>query len=119
MGSGIKTETRLTGLQLSKLIDEKTHYDNGVKSLQEEKYNDAITELEKAVYLNPDNEIYRKTLGQANFLNGISLYNSGKLSNAIAGFRNALQLDPSNASYLYNLGLAYHKNKNADKAIEA
>ncbi len=118
-GSGVKAKTTLLNLPPSKLVDEKTHYDRGVKSVKEGKYNDAISELEKAVYLNPHNELYRKTLGQANFLNGISFYNNGKLSNAIAGFRNALQVDPFNASYLYNLGLAYHKNKNVDKAIEA
>lgn len=115
-----------------------------ILSTQEEKFNDAVEYLQKAITLQPNNPLFH--LHFANVLkiqghldqsietlkkvikldpNCLSAYNNlgsayfsqGKFSEAIQAYRTALEKQPDYVDANYNLGLALIKNNELDAAV--
>ena len=62
------------------------HYKEGIKSYQKRKYRNAISELEKAIDINPD---YK----EAYYLLGYSYYKEGQMDPSRDAFNQAYELD--------------------------
>lgn len=79
--------------------------------LDEKKAGEAITFLEKAKSINPDDPYVHILLGDA-----FSLQNNGGL--AVSSYERAAKLDPKNATPYYKMALVYIRSKNNQVAIE-
>ena len=96
------------------LIDEREdneiclHY-LGLFAIDEEKYMDAITYLQKALILNPNNAQYAFDLANAYYLNGW-------IEEAIKFFHEAIAKEPENKEFLYALAYLYYRNSNFSEA---
>jgi tetratricopeptide (TPR) repeat protein len=97
-------------LALDKKDGATTYLNQGIASLQDKQYDDAIKQLSEAVKLDPDspsayNELGRAYAGRKDF---------GK---AIESFNEALARDPDLADAYQNRGFAYLDSGNSAKAI--
>lgn len=81
----------------------------GLLKLQNNRFDDAIFNLKKAVELNPC-VYFLENLGRAYSANSDFL-------SAIAVYKKALELEPDNFDILFNLALAYKKNGNFEDAL--
>ena len=84
----------------------------GETCLQCRLFPEAVSVLEKAVALMPDNRLYRNNLGLA--YNGIQAYGQ-----AILQYRQALALDPSDATLYFNLGVTLGEMGRVEDAATA
>ena len=75
-------------------------------------YNNAISYLEEAVKLKPDDAVIHFTFGYA--YSGI-----GDYDRAIEAYNKAIKLKPDDPVTHYNLGTVYRKQGDYDRAIEA
>jgi tetratricopeptide (TPR) repeat protein len=82
----------------------------GEALLNEDKVDEAIPHLQKALQLNPGYVEAHNNLGNA-------LLRQGKLDEAISQFQTALKLDPGYADAYHDLGDAFFKQGNLDAAI--
>lgn len=96
------------------MIDQKEdneiclHY-LGLFAIDEEKYMDAITYLQKALILNPNNAQYAFDLANAYYLNGW-------IEEAVKFFHEAIARDPENKEFLYALAYLHYRNNNFSEA---
>ena len=79
-------------------------YSNAVMLHNKGKYEEALSELQKLIELEPDNARYHNNLGN-------TLYEMKRYDEALAEVQKALELKPDNAAYHSNLGLALHAMK--------
>jgi tetratricopeptide (TPR) repeat protein len=86
------------------------HNNLGYILIQKHSVDDAITEFQSALRMNPD-------LARAHLNLGGALLRKGELDEAISHFRQALQIDPRNAKAHGNLGNALLQKGNAAEAI--
>ena len=93
------------------------HYRQAKKDYAQMKWKEAISELEKAVYLQPHNAEYHSEVAQ--IYSKIScLYRSKEdLSKAIHHFDLAIKLNPHNAFTHSYLGWTYQENEMYEQAI--
>ncbi len=90
------------------------------KHSPQEKLEEKIKDLEKAVNLNPYNSTYQEELAQANFkLGTYLLVNGEQLSQARQKFEQAIQLNPQKALFHSNLGLTCQEEKDFQCAINS
>jgi tetratricopeptide (TPR) repeat protein len=87
------------------------HYNRGTIYLQKGKYNRAISELTKAIELNP------KDAG-AYYKRGNAYGYKGKYAQAISDFTKVIQINPRLAEPYYDRILAYYYKGEYDKAWE-
>jgi Flp pilus assembly protein TadD len=92
--------------------DARAHSDLGTALLADNQIPRAITELERAVALDPKRATFRSNLGYA-------LQITGKLPEAIAHYREALKLDDKLASAWINLATALAKEPRTRKEARA
>jgi tetratricopeptide (TPR) repeat protein len=85
-------------------------YNRGSAFLTANRDDDAITQFQKAVELNPDD-------ADAFYGWGLALYHKHDLDAAIAKLRKATALNPSYANAYYNWGLALYAENNVSGAI--
>jgi protein O-mannosyl-transferase len=86
------------------------HYNFGNVLRQEGKLDEALTQLQQGVQINPSYEG-----AHINF--GIVLAEKGRLDEAIAQFQQALKLQPNDADAHYNLGRAFRQQGRLGEAI--
>ncbi|MCX6354764.1 MAG: tetratricopeptide repeat protein [Candidatus Aureabacteria bacterium] len=82
----------------------------GEKILRQKKFDEAITQFNKVLALDPKNAIAYNDIG-------LCLYGQNKLDPAIESFKKAVELDPGLSSTYYNLGLCYASKKQWDLAV--
>jgi len=87
-------------------------YDLGTRQLQLGEYFQARLSLEQAVTLDPNNAIYRNSLGLANL-------HLGRLGEAADSFREALRLNPQFPDAYNNLGVALAQSGKSEEALRA
>jgi tetratricopeptide (TPR) repeat protein len=87
-------------------------HDRGVRLINEDKAEEALPLLRRAVELRPDLADFHHNLG-------VALAHLGRLDEAVASFREALRLKPEGASALSNLGLALAQQGKFDEAVAA
>jgi Flp pilus assembly protein TadD len=86
-------------------------YDNLGKALADEgQIDEAISHLEKAIQLQPDDANLHSDLGD-------TLIRKGQMDEAISQFQEALRLKPNDALFHNNLGLALEDQGQTDEAI--
>ncbi|HAX80870.1 MAG TPA: hypothetical protein DCY88_34795, partial [Cyanobacteria bacterium UBA11372] len=82
----------------------------GLIAYQQEQYETAIAQINRAIALNPNAPAFHNNLG--------SVYQKQqKLTQAIASHQKAIQLQPDYAEAHYNLGVAYQGQNNLAAAI--
>lgn len=83
-------------------------YNQGLKALEQEQYEAAISDLEKAFVYAPDNKKIVSALSLAYNNYGITLSRqSGQIEKAIFNLEKAVQLSPENINYRQNLSHSY------------
>ena len=75
-------------------------------------YDDAISCYEKAIALEPQNEV-------AWFNKGLALYKQGKYDEAIQSYDKAIEIDPQDTDAWINKGLALYYQGKYDEAIQS
>jgi tetratricopeptide (TPR) repeat protein len=80
----------------------RRHMEEGAKLLTAKRYNEAISQFEKAIASDPNQKFSHYNLGYAYF-------NLGKYTEAATYYINALKLDPSYADARYMLSYSYFK----------
>jgi len=90
----------------------------GVISLQQKNFNDAITQINKAISLNPSHHALYNNLG-------VAYKETEKYESAIENFKRAIEIKPNYAEAYNNLGIIFKKKyqyneayNNYQKAIE-
>jgi protein O-mannosyl-transferase len=86
------------------------HYDLGLYFAGKGKLNEAITQYQDALQIEPDNVDALNNLG-------IALFDSGHVNDAVARYQKALQIKPDYAPAHYNLGKALLQLGKLDEAI--
>ena len=86
------------------------HYKAGTNLLANNRLEEAITELSKALELDPK-------LASAYSNRGIAYARKGEYEKAVADYEQALSLDPKYAQALFNRGIAYLHQGEGDKAL--
>jgi tetratricopeptide (TPR) repeat protein len=86
------------------------HNNLGNALLQNGNVDEAITQFQRALQINPDNAKARYNLG-------LALFQKGKVDEAIVHYQQALQIKPDYAEARNNLGNALLQKGNADEAI--
>ena len=87
------------------------HDNLGVALSQNQKTEEAIAEINKALALRPDSAETYSNLGNV-------LLQNGEIDEAIASYKKSLALDPLNPNIHYNLGnVMLHQKKQPDEAI--
>jgi len=83
-----------------------------------------LSELEKALAINPDNQNIKNSLESTQarlkilyLMQGIQLWQDGRLEEAANVYSRLLQIDPQNVEALYNLARIDAINEEYDKAI--
>ena len=72
---------------------------------------DAVTELQRAIKLNPEAPSYHANLGEI-------LRQAGRLDEAVSALETAIELDGNNAQALNNLGIIQYEKRNFKKAVD-
>jgi len=87
------------------------YYHRGVSEDTLDKYQDSITDLKKAIELNP------KFISA--YYNLAKIYEKhSELNNAIDNYVEVIKLDPKNVNALYRSGKIYSRKRLKDKALE-
>lgn len=94
----------------SELMDAATYVNRGITYGSKGQYDQAISDFNKALEINP-------TLTQAYVNRGIAYGLKGQHDQAISDYNKALELDPRNAGAYYYRGLAYGRKGQYDQAI--
>jgi tetratricopeptide (TPR) repeat protein len=81
----------------------------GVLAYHENRYDDAIDALSRAIAVTPDSV-------RAHYYLGLSYRERGQLDAAILALTRALEIDPNNADVRYQLGVTYLLASNYDQA---
>ncbi len=90
----------------------KARFDQGVAFLKQERYSQAVSELEVAARLDSTQVAIFANLARA--YNGANQYDKG-----IGAYEKAIGLDPTAGGLYNNVGQLYLKTGNVDKAIES
>jgi Flp pilus assembly protein TadD len=88
-----------------------TDYDNGVRAVKDDKFNDAVAYLEKAVQRDPNH------VDAHNYL-GFSLRKLGQYDKAATHYRAALQLKPDHRQAIEYYGELFLQTKDLPRAEE-
>ena len=80
----------------------------GLFAIDEGKYMDAVTYLQKALILKPNNAQYAFDLANAYYLNGW-------IDEAVKFFNEAILKEPDNKEYLYALAYLYYRTESFEK----
>jgi len=88
------------------------HTQRGFTFLQQNRIDQAIAELQRAVQQRPDDVLAHYGLGRAHFT-------AGNFSQAVAEWKRVTELDPDLSGVYYNLGLAHVRLNQYDEAITA
>jgi len=80
----------------------------GLFAIDEGKFMDAITYLQKALILKPNNAQYAFDLANAYYLNGW-------IDEAVKFFKEAIAKEPENKEFLYALAYLYYRNNEFDR----
>jgi type IV pilus assembly protein PilF len=91
-------------------LQARSLYEQGLKNLADRQVSPALTSLREAVRLDPDNAMFRNSLG-------VLLLDLHKPAEAEAEFQKAAQLDPNYAEAHHNLGLAFAEQGRYEQAI--
>jgi len=86
----------------SKAAQAQEHHNLGLKLYREKKYDEAVSEFEQAVKLDPKNATMSNNLG-------FTLYKFEKYDESVVWLRKALKIDPQRAVAYANLADAYMK----------
>jgi len=86
------------------------HYNLGNALFQKGDVDEAITQYQKALQINPD-------YMEAHYNLGCALIQKGRMDEAIIQYQKALQINPDNAEVHYNLGCALLQKGRMDEAI--
>jgi Tfp pilus assembly protein PilF len=89
----------------------ETHNKMGASYISEGKINEAYTEFQKAILLDPKN---KESLNQLGYLSALFK----KYDDAISYYRRAIASDPGYSDAMNNLGVAYLELENWDEAIK-
>ncbi|MDE0085255.1 MAG: tetratricopeptide repeat protein [Candidatus Poribacteria bacterium] len=110
------TKTSLDQLQPLEAIlpkpDANTHTNHGFSLLNDKRYDEALTEFQKAIVINPN---YKK----AGYGIGLAHLHSQRYTEAISAFGQAIGKDPNYKEAYYGLGLAHFKSGDNSKAMIA
>jgi len=82
----------------------------GISHLEKEQIDDAISDFNKAIELNPRN-------AAAYISRGIAYYKQGQIDQAISDYDKAIEINPEYAEAYYNRGNAFGKQGQFDQAI--
>jgi tetratricopeptide (TPR) repeat protein len=83
----------------------------GLVSYKKGKFNEAISDLEKATESDPGDSKAQRTLGQ-------SYEATGKLAKAVRAYQGSLAADPEQPEIHYNLAIIYKSQSKTDEAIQ-
>ena len=97
--------------EFQKVFTPPYDFDQGLAFLNDDKFEEAIVYLEKALEVNPENTRTLNLLGQAYAA-------TGQYSKAKPRLEKAIEIEPKDALLYYDLGLIYGKSGEADTAIE-
>ena len=90
----------------------ETHNKMGASFMSEGKINEAYTEFQKAISLDPKN---KESLNQLGYLSALFK----KYDDAISYYRRAIASDPGYSDAMNNLGVVYLELENWDEAIKS
>ncbi len=97
-------------------------YEKGIKYYNEEKYELAIEQLEKATTsIGHDDPTYALGMfyaAEAHVHKGTAMYFSGDIEGALKHFEKAVAENPTYPDLYYRMGVIYHNKKMNDMAIE-
>lgn len=93
------------------LLGDKYYSKKGFELYEQEKYEEALEELNKAIELNPKNFKAHNRIG-------LVYYQRGEYDQAIEEFNKAIKLNPDFGAPYSNLILIYHNQGNYDMAME-
>ncbi len=82
----------------------------GIDLTRHDKFDEAITEFNKAIAINPKS-------ANAYYSLGFTYDKKGDLANAISNFSKAIEIDPALTDAYYNRGFAYYRKGAFDNAI--
>jgi len=82
----------------------------GVGFIRHDKFNEAITEFNKVIAINPES-------ANAYYNLGFAYDKKGDLAEAISNFSKAIEIDPTLTDAYYNRAFAYYKKGNFNNAI--
>lgn len=99
--------------------DVATHNQRGVDLSAQGRHREAITEFQKALRLDPSQEVVRRNLAVAHANHGASLLQKRVFQDAVVEYQAAIDLLPREADFHMGLGLAYLGSRDADRAVEA
>jgi tetratricopeptide (TPR) repeat protein len=86
------------------------HVDLGLERLDQGQLDEAISEFEEAIRLDPDD-------AAAHYNLGLAYHGQGELDEAIAEYQEAIRINPDFSDAHTNLGVAYKDQGQVDKAI--
>ncbi|HEC56454.1 MAG TPA: tetratricopeptide repeat protein [Candidatus Syntrophoarchaeum butanivorans] len=89
----------------------KAYYNRGLVYAEQEKYDEAIKDFDKAIELNPDD-------AEAYHNRGIAYTKLGEYDEAIKDFDKAIELNPDDAEAYHNRGNAYARLGEYERARE-
>ena len=92
--------------------DANTYTNHGFSLLNDKRYDEALTEFQKAIVINPNYKKARYGIGLAHF-------HSKRYNEAINAFGQAITVDPNYKEGHHGLGLAYYETRNNSKAVAA
>jgi superkiller protein 3 len=93
-------------------LQARSLYEQALKNLGAKQISPGLNALKEAVQLDPENPIFRNTLG-------VVLLDLGRPAEAGVEFRKAVELDPSYAEAQHNLGLSHAEQGRYEEAIAA
>jgi tetratricopeptide (TPR) repeat protein len=86
------------------------YFDRGNAYSEKKDYEEAIANYNKAIKLDPNNDLVYNSRGNANYF-------KGDYDRAIADYNKAIKLDPNNDVWYNNRGWAYYRKGDYDRAI--
>ena len=89
--------------------DAETYTKRGEELFRQNEFGKAITELNQAIQLDPNNAV-------AYFIRGYAYLNRSEYNQAISDLTQAIQLNPNNPAVYYVRGNAYREKDEHDKA---
>lgn len=101
---------RLLGFDSSKREQAKSHVENAIKYYDNKAYEDAQTELERAIAIDPEYSYAWSTLAAVSV-------NQGRLNDAVLQTIEAIKLDPTNKFAAYNLAYTLDDKKDYHQAV--
>ncbi len=101
-----------TEWQKRTLVRSEAHYILGFQERDNDRFNEAIVHLDKAIMLNPD-------YSQAYFERGLAYFNLGDFVNAMDALSKTISIDPQDSDAYTSIGVVkYHFGKTQDAIVD-